>query len=91
MTSSDVRICKQCLIDLNVLKFGKKLKVQFKKKKNKRKMYELNQCTYCKKIFSSQQKANSHVINILLGIPEEETFCYLIYLELILSEFMLNM
>lgn len=54
-------------------------------------MYELNQCTYCKKIFSSQQNANSHVINILLGIPEEETFCYLIYLELILSEFMLNM
>ena len=54
-------------------------------------MYELNQCTYCKKIFSSQQNANLQVINILLGITEEETFCYLIYLELILSEFMLNM
>ena len=45
----------------------------------------MNQCIYCKKIFYNEGQLVQHIINILVGIGPVESFCSLIYKEMLLT------
>lgn len=45
----------------------------------------MNRCIYCKKIFHNKDQLVQHIINILVGIGPIESFCCLIYKEMLLT------